>query len=54
LQYNEVKHKIILEFRSVLERLEADAQLKALLGSYGDTLSDQQVLEGLREWQATF
>jgi hypothetical protein len=52
--FDEVKHEIILELRNVLDRLEADAQVKALLGSYGDTLSDEDVLDGIREWLTTF
>jgi hypothetical protein len=35
-----------------LEALEADRELLAIVGSWGDTLEDEEVLELLKHWNA--
>jgi hypothetical protein len=45
--------QIACEFRTVLERLGADADLRAIVGRWGNTLSDAEMLTMLREFNAT-
>lgn len=40
------------EISIALERLGAHPQLLAIVGSWGDTLTDDKVLEALRDWNA--
>jgi hypothetical protein len=40
------------EISVALERLGAQPQLLAVVGSWGDTLDDETVLQLLREWNA--
>jgi hypothetical protein len=41
------------EIHTALERLDADEELLAIVGSWGDTLDDAEVLSLLREYNAT-
>jgi hypothetical protein len=49
----DVKGQIIGELYVALERLGADEDLLAIVGSWGDTLDDEEVLLLLREHNAT-
>jgi hypothetical protein len=40
------------EMYRAAERLGADRYLLAAIGSWGDTLTDEQVLQELRDWNA--
>jgi hypothetical protein len=42
--------EIILEICTALERLGADVGLLAVVGSIGDTMSDEDVLQDLKLW----
>lgn len=44
---------IIAELYKAFERLDAPPDLLAIVGSYGDTLSDDEVLRLLREYNRT-
>ncbi len=50
---NDCKAAIASELYKALERLEAPPDLLSIIGSYGDTLSDEEVLQLLRDWNAT-
>lgn len=45
--------EIAAELYKAIERLDAGSDLLSIIGSYGDTLSDQEVLDLLREWNRT-
>jgi len=45
--------RIADEIHTALERLDADAELLAIVGSWGDTLEDADVLALLRDYNAT-
>ncbi len=47
-----LKAQIADEIRAALERLDADAELLAIVGSWGDTLDDADVLSMLRDYNA--
>jgi hypothetical protein len=49
----DVKAQIAGEIYVALERVGADAELLAIVGSWCDTLDDAQVLSMLREYNAT-
>ena len=40
------------EIRSAAEQLNADRYLLATIGSWGDTMDDEEVLADLRKWNA--
>ena len=40
------------ELYAAAERLGADRFLLAIIGSWGDTLDDEEVIEDLRQWTA--
>ena len=44
--------RIVLEVYKAAESLGAKSDLLGLIGSWGDSLPDPDVLEGLREWNA--
>lgn len=44
--------EIRAEIYTALQKLGADRELLATVGSWGDTLPDGDVLELLREWNA--
>jgi hypothetical protein len=48
-----VSVEIVAQLYAALERLGADEELLAIVGSYGDTLSDATVLRLLQEYNAT-
>lgn len=50
LDVAEIKDKIILELTKVIRKQGAMSDLLCIVCSYGDTLSDQEVLEQLQEW----
>lgn len=50
---NRTKTAIADELVVALKRLGADPELLSIIGSYGDTLSDEEVLQLLRDWNAT-
>lgn len=43
---------IIGEIYEVVDRLGGEPELLALIGSWGDTLRDEDVLAGLKDWNA--
>lgn len=45
--------QIAREFYTVLERLDADPELLAVVGSWHDTLDDTEILALLREYNRT-
>jgi hypothetical protein len=45
--------KITAELYRALEELGAKSDLLSIVGSWGDSLSDEQVLSMLRAWNAT-
>jgi hypothetical protein len=47
------KAQIVSEIYAALERLGADEDLLAVVGSWGDTLSDAETLSMLREYNET-
>ena len=47
-----MKREIAAEIYRALQRLGADIDLLSIVGSYGDTLDDVDVLDLLREWNA--
>jgi hypothetical protein len=48
----DITAQIVHELYAVLERLGAEAELLAVVGSWRDTLSDREVLALLREYNA--
>ena len=48
----DTKDQIIRELGTTLELLGAESFLRAIIYSYGDTLTDDEVLSMLREWNA--
>jgi hypothetical protein len=49
----DLKAQIATELYAALERLDADEELLAIVGSWRDTLDDAEVLSMLREYNAT-
>jgi len=47
-----VNHKIVDEIYRALEHLGADPRLLGIVGSWGDSLTDEEVLASLRKWNA--
>ncbi len=47
-----VEQEIRSEIYRSFERLGADRKLLATIGSWGDTLKDEEVLQLLKEWNA--
>lgn len=47
---NEVESLPVDEMYSAAERLGGEPMLLAYIGSWGDTLSDEAVLEALQKW----
>jgi hypothetical protein len=47
-----MKAQIAHELYRALQKLEADNELLATIGSYGDTLDDDNVLALLKNWNA--
>jgi len=41
---------IIQELRKVLEKLNGDMVIVGLIGSFRDTLSDKEILAGIKNW----
>lgn len=46
----ELKHQIAKQLYRAFEDLGADDELMAIIGSYADTLSDQEILDLLTEY----
>jgi hypothetical protein len=49
----DIRAKLAGEFYVALERLDADKELLAIVGSWRDMLDDAEVLTMLREYNAT-
>jgi hypothetical protein len=49
----DLKAKIAGELYVALERLDAEPELLAIVGSWRDTLDDAEVLSMLQEWNTT-
>jgi hypothetical protein len=49
----DIKAQIALQIYIALERLDADPDLLAIVGSWRDTLDDAQILALLQEYNAT-
>lgn len=49
----DLRAQIAREFHNMLERLGADADLRAIVGRWGDTMDDAEMLAMLREFNAT-
>jgi hypothetical protein len=47
------RHAIVSELYRALERLDAPPELLSIIGSWNDTLSDEEVLRLLKEWNET-
>lgn len=45
-----IRAELLTEINRAARRLGAKSDLLALIGSWGDTLSDEDVLHGLRRW----
>jgi DNA polymerase II large subunit len=45
-----IKAKIAHELYEAVRKLDAKSDLLSIIGSYGDTLGDEEVLERLRLW----
>jgi len=48
-----VNREIIIELHRAINALGADPELLATVGSWGDKLEDEKVLEKLKAWNAT-
>jgi hypothetical protein len=48
----DLKAQIASEIYAALERLDADTELLAIVGSWRDTLDDAEVLSLLQDWNA--
>jgi hypothetical protein len=44
------KAAVAVELYEALQKLGAKSDLLGLVGSYGDTLEDEEILDGLRKW----
>lgn len=49
---NDIKTEIATELYKALQPLGAKSDLLQWIGSYGDNRTDEEVLEGLRKWNA--
>jgi hypothetical protein len=49
-----IKAQIGLELYEAARKLGAKSDLLSIIGSYGDTLSDQEVLDALRQWNEAY
>jgi hypothetical protein len=47
-----IQQQIISEIVKALGKLGADSELMSTIGSMGETLEDEEVLQGLRDWNA--
>lgn len=47
---DKLKAEIAVEIYRALQKLGAKSDLLSIAGSFGDTLTDQQVLNALRRW----
>ena len=50
---DKAKAKIAHELYEAVRKLEGDSDLLCILGSYGDTVDDDDVLERLRQWNSS-
>ena len=50
---DDVRVQIANEFHTTLEQLSADPELLAVVGSWRDTLNDDEILEHLRSFNRT-
>jgi hypothetical protein len=49
----DIKAQIAAQLYATLERLDTDEELRAIVGSMNDTLSDEEVLRMLEEYNRT-
>ncbi|MFI0849559.1 hypothetical protein [Mesorhizobium sp. IMUNJ 23232] len=47
---DKTKAKIAHELYEAVRKLDANSGLLCIIGSYGDTVDDEEVLERLRQW----
>lgn len=52
MERNSVERKIVGEIVIALEGLKAPPLLLGIVGSWGDTLKDEEVLAALKSWNA--
>ncbi len=45
-----MRSRIATELYEAARRLGADSELLRIIGSYGDTMTDEEVLEALKLW----
>jgi hypothetical protein len=50
---SDVRAQIVGEIYAAFERLDADEELLAIVGSWRDTLDDREVLSQLRDYNAS-
>jgi hypothetical protein len=48
------KAKIAHELYEAVRKLGAKSDLLSIIGSFGDTLNDEEVLEALRDWNHNY
>lgn len=49
---DKIKAKIAHELYEAVRKMDANSDLLSIIGSYGDTLGDEEVLDRLREWNS--
>jgi hypothetical protein len=49
----DVKDSIIKELFTAIRRCDGSPELLSIIGSYGDTLDDKEVLQLLKDWNET-
>ena len=47
---SEISHKILYQINKAIEKLTNDIELLCIIGSYGDTQEDEDVLQMLEEY----
>ena len=47
---SEINHKILYQINKAIEKLTNDIELLCIIGSYGDTQEDEDVLQMLEEY----
>lgn len=53
MSYDPIKSDIAYQIYVAMKDLNAPPELLSIIGSYGDSLSDEQVLRYLRDWNET-
>lgn len=47
---SDLQYQIVAEISEAIEKLGGDPELLAVIGSWGDTLTEDEVLQGLKEY----